>query len=176
MPSWLPIFGQSVDSGLERLAVDNFGIKPLRAPEAHLFVLRMGRIADGIEVFGIARRAADVFRGTAAGGLEQEGKLLCRRVVEPFFKLDYMVPAVAKVVEIMDRFGAGLSNDVAEARLAGIDGLVAVIVVGIRNSPMNIASEELEEVAVRPAKRRLKRIAPARAALRGAMEGEDIGV
>jgi hypothetical protein len=57
----------------------------------------------------------------------------------------------------MDRFGAGLSNDVAEARLAGIDGLLAVIVVGIRNSPMNIASEELEEVAVRPAKRRLKR-------------------
>ena len=90
-----------------------------------MFVLWMGGIAYGVEVFGIARRTADVFRRTTTGGLEQEGKSLCRRVVEPFFEFDHVVPAVAEVIEIMDRLGAGLSNDIAEPRLAGIDGLGA---------------------------------------------------
>ena len=81
MPSWLPNFGQCVDGGLKRLPVDDFGIKTLRAPEAHLFVRRMGGVADGTEVFGIAWRTADVFRRTTTGGLEQEGTSLCRRVV-----------------------------------------------------------------------------------------------
>ncbi len=65
-------------------------------------------VADGIEVFGIAWRTAYVFRRTMTGGLEQEGKSLCRRVVEPFFELDHMIPAVTEVIEIMDRLGAGL--------------------------------------------------------------------
>ena len=77
--------------------------------------------------------------------------------VEPFFELDHMVPAVAEVIEIVDRLGAGLVNDIAEPRFAGINGLVAVVIVGIRNPPMYLASEELEEVTIRPAKRRLKR-------------------
>lgn len=68
-----------------------------------------------------------------------------------------MVPAIAEVIEIVDRLGAGLLNDIAEPLLAGIDGLGAKITVGIRNSPTDLASEELEEVAIRPAKRRLKR-------------------
>lgn len=59
-----------------------------------MFVLRMCGVADAIKVFGIAWRTADVFRRTTTGGLEQEGKSLCRRVVEPFFELDHMVPAV----------------------------------------------------------------------------------
>jgi hypothetical protein len=68
-----------------------------------------------------------------------------------------MVPAVAEVIEIMDRLGAGLANDIAKPRFAGIHGLVAVIVVGIRNPPTDLTSEELEEVAIRPAKCLLKR-------------------
>lgn len=88
-----------------------------------MFVLRMGGVADGVEIFGISRRTADVFRRTPTGGLEREGKCLCGRVVEPFFELDHMVPAVAEVIEIMDRLGAGLANDIAEPRLAGIDRL-----------------------------------------------------
>ena len=87
-----------------------------------MFVLRMGRIADGIEVFGIAWRTADVFRRTTTGGLEQERKTLCRCVVEPFFELDHMVPAVAEVIKIVDRLGACLTNDIEEPRFAGIDG------------------------------------------------------
>ena len=122
-----------------------------------MFVLRMGEVTDCIEVFGIAWRTTDVFRRTTTGGLEQEGKSLCHGVVEPFFEFDHMVPAVAEVIEIMDRFGARLLNDIAEPRLAGIDRLVAVIVVGIRNPPTDLTSEELEEVAICPAKRRLKR-------------------
>lgn len=45
-------------------------------------MLRMGGVTDAIEVCGIAWRTAYVFRWTATGGLEQEGKFLCRRVVE----------------------------------------------------------------------------------------------
>ena len=63
-----------------------------------------------------------------------------------------MIPAVAKVIEIMDRLGASLANDIAKPRFAGIHGLVAVIVVGIRNPPTGLTGEELEEVAIRPAK------------------------
>jgi hypothetical protein len=66
-----------------------------------------------------------------------------------------MVPAVAEVIEIMDRLGAGLLNDIAEPSFAGIHGLVAVIVVGIRNPPTDLTSEELEEVPIiRPSGRR----------------------
>lgn len=96
-----------------------------------MFVLRMGGVADGVEIFGISRRTADVFRRTPTGGLEPEGKSLCDRVVEPFFEIDHMVPAVAEVIEIMDRLGAGLANDIAEPRLAGIDRLGAKITLGI---------------------------------------------
>lgn len=92
----------------------------------------MGGVADGLEVFGITRRTADVFRRTTTGCLEQEGQALCRGVVEPFFELDHMVPAVAKVIKVMDRLGAGLANDIAKPRFAGIHGLVAVIVAWIR--------------------------------------------
>ena len=42
-------------------------IEVFGSPEAHVFVLRMGGIADGIEVFGIAWRTAHVFRRTTAG-------------------------------------------------------------------------------------------------------------
>ena len=37
-----------------------------------MFVLRMGGVADGCEVFGIAWRTADIFRRATAGGIEQE--------------------------------------------------------------------------------------------------------
>ncbi len=122
-----------------------------------MFVVRMGRVSDGFKVFGITRRTADVFRRTTTGGFEQEGKSLRRGVLEPFFELDHMVPAVAEVIEIMDRLGASLANDIARPRFAGIHGLVGVIVVRIWNPPTDLTSEELEEVAVRPAKCRLKR-------------------
>ena len=120
-----------------------------------MFVLRMGGIAGGFQVVGIAWRAADIFRRTTADGIEQERKTVGRHIVEPFFKLDHMVPAVAEVIEIMDCLGAGLVNDIGEARLAGINELLAVIVIGIGDPPMYLASEELEEMAIRPAKRRL---------------------
>lgn len=68
-----------------------------------------------------------------------------------------MIPAVAEVIEIMDRLRAGLLNDIGELRLAGIDRLRAKITVGIRDAPTSFASQELEEMAIRPAKRCLKR-------------------
>src|SRR4051794_2782600 len=78
-------------------------------------------------------------------------------VVVLFFELDHMVPAVAEVIEIVDGLGAGLSNDIAKPRFTSIHGLVAVIIVGVGNTPMCLTSEELEEVTVRPAECLLKR-------------------
>ena len=122
-----------------------------------MFVLWMGGIADGVKVFGVARSTAYVFRRTTTGGLEQEGKSFCRRVVEPFFEFDHVVPTVAEVIEVMDCLGASLANDIAKPRFAGINGLVAVIVVWIRNPPPDLTGEELEDVAVSPPERLLKR-------------------
>src|SRR5271154_7285194 len=106
-------------------------------------------VADGIEVFGIAGRTSNILWRAAAGSIEQEGKPLSRRVVEPFFELDHMIPAVAEVIEIMDRLGAGLANDIAKPRFAGIQGLVAVIIAGVGSPPTDLTNEELEEVAIR---------------------------
>ncbi len=58
---------------LERLPVDDVRIELWGIPEAHIFMFWMGRVADGIEVFGIAWRIADVFWRITTGGLEQEG-------------------------------------------------------------------------------------------------------
>ncbi|MET4349902.1 hypothetical protein ABIC07_009431 [Bradyrhizobium sp. RT9a] len=110
-----------------------------------------------VEVVGIAWRTADILRRSTTGGLEQEGKPLYRCVVEPFFEFDHMVPGVAEVMEIMDRLGVCLLNDIGEPRLAGIDRLGGKITVWIRDAPTPFTNLELEEVAVRPAKRRLKR-------------------
>ena len=77
-----------------------------------------------------------------------------------------MVPAVAEVIEIADRLCAGLVNDIAEPRPAGIDGLGTKITIGIGDAPTSFASQELKEMAIRPAKRRLKRTDPRTAALR----------
>jgi hypothetical protein len=68
-----------------------------------------------------------------------------------------MVPAVAEVIDMVDRLSACLTNDIEEPRLAGIDGLGTKVAIGIRDTPTSLASQELEEVAVRPAKRLLKR-------------------
>jgi hypothetical protein len=77
-------------------------------------------------------------------------------VIEPFFELNHMVAAIAEVIKIMDRLGAGLANDIGEAGLACIGGPVAKLAIGIRDPPMRLASAELEEMAVRLAKCRLK--------------------
>lgn len=98
------------------VASSAFGIEPLRATEAHIFVLRMGGVADGLEIVGVSRRTANVFRRTPTGGLKQQGKSLCGRVVEPLFELAHMVPAVAEVIEIVDRLRA-VSRTIAAQRI-----------------------------------------------------------
>lgn len=101
----------------------------------------MSSVADGFEVVGIPGRTSNILWRAAASGLEQEGEPLCRGVVEPFFELDHMIPAV------------GLANDIAEPRLAGVDGLGTKIAIGIRDALTSFASQELEEMAVGPAER-----------------------
>lgn len=120
-------------------------------------MLWMSRVVDSFEVFRIARHAANIFWRAAADGIEQEREAIHRRVVEPLFQLDDVVPAVSEVIEIMDRLGAGIADDIAEPRLAGIDGLRTKVIIEIGKPPMPVARGELEQVAIRPVKRSLKR-------------------
>lgn len=91
-------------------------------------MFRMGRVADGIGVVDTAWRTVDIFKRATTGRLDQEWQTVCRR--RTIFDLEHMILAVAEVIEIVDRLGAGLVNDVAESCLAGIHGLGAAIVIG----------------------------------------------
>jgi hypothetical protein len=71
VPSWLPDSGQCVDGGLERLPVDDIGIELFGPPEVHIFMFWISRVADGIELFGIAWRTADILWRAAADRIEQ---------------------------------------------------------------------------------------------------------
>lgn len=50
----IPFFGQGIDGVIERFAIDHVWIEALRSPNAHTFMLRMGRVVDGFEIFRIA--------------------------------------------------------------------------------------------------------------------------
>ncbi|MHC2375192.1 hypothetical protein ACVIQT_009889 [Bradyrhizobium diazoefficiens] len=62
--------------------------------------LATGVLKDRAAVRGGASPRVPLVGQCVDGGLEQEGKSLCRRVAEPFFELDHMVPAVAEVIEM----------------------------------------------------------------------------
>ena len=52
-----------------------------------MFVLWMGGMADGFEEVRISGHTSNIFRRTTTGGIEQEWKSPCSRVVEPLFEL-----------------------------------------------------------------------------------------
>jgi len=62
---------------------------------------------------------------------------------------DRVFPAVTEIVEVFERPGADILEDVDEPGLAGVKRSAAE--VRIRNAPANIASTDLVEMAVRPA-------------------------
>ncbi|MGY2933160.1 hypothetical protein ACVWZ6_002762 [Bradyrhizobium sp. GM6.1] len=117
-------FNISDNGGLERLPINDVGIELFGTPEAHIFMFWMSGVADGVEVFGLPGAPPTSSGGQRPVASSRRGSP-SRRVVEPFFELDHMVPAVAEVVEIVDRLGAGLVNDIGEPRLASIDRLTA---------------------------------------------------
>lgn len=99
------------------LDVGTVGIEGAAAPGEHVLVLLVGRIGDRGEEFGIAPGPAHVL-GRAAARCGDELRVEGLRVgfadaLDP----DGVVPAVAKVVEIMDRPGTGILGDVEECCL-----------------------------------------------------------
>ena len=69
--------------------------------------------------------------------------------------LDRVLPAVAEVVEVLERLRAGLFEDLDEAGLARVERPAAP--VGVGHAPSHIPGADLVEVAVGPAHRRLER-------------------
>ena len=66
-----------------------------------------------------------------------------------------MLPAVAEVVEIVKGLGSGVFEHVDEPRLASVERSIGPIGSGMAKA--DVAGADFEEVAVRPAKRGLKR-------------------
>lgn len=92
-----------------------------------LLVLWMSGDADGIKVVGIPVRAPTSSAGQRPAASSKRGRRPPWSVVESIFELDHMVPAVSEAIEIMHRLSASLVNDIAKARVTGIDGMMAKI-------------------------------------------------
>jgi hypothetical protein len=72
------------------------------------------------------------------------------RVFEPAFEFDDMIPAVAKIVKIVNRLSTGFLDDVVEPGFAGINRRIAKIEVRAGNAPGDAGLERIK-VAVGPA-------------------------
>jgi hypothetical protein len=82
----------------EPLVINIVGIEVAADPFLELSVAFVRGIADDIEEFGIAPRAADIFRRTASAGIDQSRIDGARLWIEEPLDLDRVLPAIAKVV------------------------------------------------------------------------------
>jgi hypothetical protein len=114
-----PIGERAVELVGDVLDVGAVGIEGAAAPGEHVLVLLVGRIGDRGEEFGIAPGPAHVL-GRAAARCGDELRVESLRVgLADALDADDVVPAVAKVVEIMNRPGAGILDEVEERGLRG---------------------------------------------------------
>lgn len=131
------------------LGIDQVGVK-VRADLFKTFrmALVIG-IGDGVEAVAITPRAADIF-GRATPLRVNQARIeeaLHGGINAPY--LNGVLPTVPEVVEIVDRPGAGIFQDIDEARLAGIERPVWPIWIG--HSPADAADAEFVEMVVGPA-------------------------
>jgi hypothetical protein len=102
-----PSAGEAVELVDDVLDVGTVGIEGAAAPGEHVLVLLVGRIDDRGEEFGITPGPAHVLgRAAARCGDELWVESLWVGLADALDP-DGVIPAVAKVVEIMNRPGAG---------------------------------------------------------------------
>src|SRR5215207_2311650 len=99
------------------LGLDHIGIEGAAYPFRDFGVALVLRVGDRFEEIGIPPGTADVFGWTASLGFGQARVCDARQRLGGAFDLDRMLPAVAEVVEILERLRADLLDDVDEAGL-----------------------------------------------------------
>ena len=110
-----PAFCERGDFFGEPTGIDNIGIEVVGEPLFEFVVAFVLWIADGLEEFGIAPGAADIFRRAAPARLDQARIKNAGLGIDEALDFDRVLPAVAKIVEVPQRLG----TDILEARHRG---------------------------------------------------------
>ena len=135
------------------------GIKILADPLKRLGVLFILRVAERQQELGVAGWPTHILGWTAALGLEEAGvedTILGRgETLDP----DCQFPAIAKIIEIVERSGARVLHNAGQRRLARVERPVAP--VGVGQAPADTPRPDLVEMGAGPAERCLQRLVQA---------------
>ncbi len=105
-------------------------------------------VVDRFQQFGIAPRAADIFRRATAAGLDQARIELARLWIDETLDLDRVLPTVAEVVKVAQLLRADILEHLVEPRLAGIEEVTGPAGIGVWRAPADVACADLVEMAV----------------------------
>jgi hypothetical protein len=111
-------------------------------------------VADRLQHFGIAPGAADILGRTSATRFDQPRAKDAELGICEALDFDRVLPTVAEVVEIAERLGACVFENVEQLRLAGVKRSIGP--VGIGQAPSCAASADFLEMTVGPAERGLQ--------------------
>jgi hypothetical protein len=104
--------------------------------------------AIALEELAVSPGPADIFRWAASDCFDEAGVGDAGDGIGDALDSNRVFPAVAKVVEVFERFGADILQRVAKPGLAGIERPITE--VWIRPAPADVASTDLVEMGVRP--------------------------
>lgn len=111
-------------------------------------------VGDGLEELGISPGAADVFGRAASDSLDQARIGDTGSGSKQTLDLDRVLPAIAKILEVLERFGADIFKHVVETGLARVERTISTP-VGMWLTPSHLPNADFVEVTVGPAHRSL---------------------
>jgi hypothetical protein len=151
-----PFCSQVIDRFVELAEVGIVGIVIAATPPFGEFGMSLvRRIGKRLAELPIPPWAADVLGRAVSCGFKEHRALRadCR---EGALDLDAVRPAVAKVVKVFERFGAGILDCGQQRDFACIDETIPPFLV--RQTKTNVTDAEFVKVAVGPAHRRLQHL------------------
>ena len=142
------LLGEAVHGLSEELDIGVGWIERAADPLQPLGVLLAVWISDRIEELAVSPGPADIFRWAASDCFDEAGVGDAGDGIGDALDSNRVFPAVAKVVEVFERFGADILQHVAKPGLAGIERPITE--VWIRPAPADVARTDLVEMGVRP--------------------------
>ena len=113
-------------------------------------MLLVFRIGNGFEEFLVTGGTADVLGWTCSAGFQKPRIVFARGGLADSLNPDAVVPVIAEVVDILDRLGAGILDDLLQRCL--LRGHAAVVeAVRVGHTPPCATGAELIEMGVGPA-------------------------
>ena len=104
-------------------------------------------IGEGLEELAIAPRTADVLGWAVALGLDQARIKDTWFGIDQALDLDRVLPAIAEVVEILQRLRSDVFEHLAEPDLARIKEVAAAILIGKGRTPSDTARADLMRIS-----------------------------